>query len=75
MQLIKMLFVQHASDEIYNFETLQQSTEIHSLQLVVPQLLQLDPAAHSVLTDNLDVFRKNGFDFNIKIDESKLLHV
>jgi len=59
---------QHASDEKYNFETLQQTTELKSQKMVLPQNLELTVVNESILMDNLDVFHKNGFKF--EVDES-----
>ncbi|XP_026316783.1 mismatch repair endonuclease PMS2 isoform X2 [Hyposmocoma kahamanoa] len=56
---------QHATDEIYNFETLQKSTELTSQKLVCPQNLELSGVNEQILMDNLDVFKKNGFTFEI----------
>ncbi|KAK7592955.1 hypothetical protein V9T40_007707 [Parthenolecanium corni] len=56
---------QHATDEKYNFETLQQTTTLNSQKLVVPQELNLTSTNECVLRDNLDVLRKNGFEFSI----------
>ncbi|KAK9502756.1 hypothetical protein O3M35_011466 [Rhynocoris fuscipes] len=58
---------QHATDEKYNFETLQKTTVISNQKLVVPQKLELTAANENILIDNIDIFKKNGFDF--KIDE------
>uniref|UniRef100_A0A8D9B258 Mismatch repair endonuclease PMS2 n=1 Tax=Cacopsylla melanoneura TaxID=428564 RepID=A0A8D9B258_9HEMI len=55
---------QHATDEKYNFETLQKTTLIKSQQLVVPQNLHLTQLNQCILKDNLDVFYKNGFEFS-----------
>ena len=54
---------QHATDEKYNFETLQRTTVINSQKMVSPQNLELTAANENVLMDNLDVFEKNGFKF------------
>eukprot|EP00092_Neocalanus_flemingeri_P020745 GFUD01022480.1.p1 GENE.GFUD01022480.1~~GFUD01022480.1.p1 ORF type:complete len:889 (+),score=246.43 GFUD01022480.1:99-2765(+) len=56
---------QHATDEKYNFETLQKSTIIKSQKMVVPQKLELTSVSESVLLDNLAVFEKNGFLFEV----------
>merc|ERR1712179_456707 len=56
---------QHATDEKYNFETLQKTTVIKSQKMVVPQKLELTSVNESVLIDNLPVFEKNGFHFEI----------
>ncbi|KAJ2944257.1 hypothetical protein O0L34_g18240 [Tuta absoluta] len=59
---------QHATDEIYNFETLQKTTELTSQKLVIPQQLELTGVNEQILMDNLDVFKKNGFTFEIDAD-------
>ena len=60
---------QHATDEKYNFETLQATTKLQSQKMVAPQRLDLTTASESILLDNLDVFERNGFKFDI--DESE----
>ncbi|XP_045517260.1 mismatch repair endonuclease PMS2 isoform X1 [Pieris brassicae] len=57
---------QHATDEIYNFETLQKTTELTSQKLVIPQQLELTGVNEEILMDNLDIFKKNGFTFDIE---------
>ncbi|XP_036913734.1 mismatch repair endonuclease PMS2 isoform X2 [Sturnira hondurensis] len=59
---------QHATDEKYNFEMLQQHTVLQGQRLLVPQTLNLTAVNEAVLLENLEIFRKNGFDFII--DES-----
>jgi len=59
---------QHATDEKYNFETLQKTTVIKTQKMVLPQKLELTSVNESILIDNLPVFEKNGFQF--QIDES-----
>ncbi|XP_046352551.2 mismatch repair endonuclease PMS2-like isoform X1 [Haliotis rufescens] len=56
---------QHATDEKYNFEMLQRHTVIQSQKLIHPQNLELTASNETILVDNLDIFRKNGFDFVI----------
>ncbi|KAL4624573.1 mismatch repair endonuclease PMS2 [Arapaima gigas] len=56
---------QHATDEKYNFEMLQQHTVLQGQRLIVPQKLNLTAVNETVLMENLDIFRKNGFDFLI----------
>jgi len=56
---------QHATDEKYNFETLQKTTTIKSQQMVVPKRLELTAVNESILMENLPVFEKNGFQFRI----------
>ncbi|KAM8962169.1 mismatch repair endonuclease PMS2 [Pelodytes ibericus] len=54
---------QHATDEKYNFETLQQNTVLQGQRLITPQKLSLTAVNEAVLVDNLEIFKKNGFDF------------
>lgn len=60
---------QHASDEKYNFETLQAGTVFKSQQLITPQPVELSVIDELVVLDNLPVFEKNGF--KLKIDEEE----
>jgi len=57
---------QHATDEKYNFETLQRNTVINSQKMVAPQSLELTAANENLLIDNMNVFEKNGFKFSIE---------
>ncbi|KAI8086554.1 mismatch repair endonuclease PMS2 [Halteromyces radiatus] len=59
---------QHAADEKYNFETLQQSTQINGQQLIRPQPIDLTASEELLVMDNMNIFRANGF--NIQIDEN-----
>ncbi|KAH8401645.1 hypothetical protein KR009_007157 [Drosophila setifemur] len=56
---------QHATDEKYNFETLQRNTQLEYQRLTVPQSLELTAVNEMVLLDHLAVFEKNGFKFEI----------
>ncbi|GJQ68718.1 hypothetical protein Trydic_g17253 [Trypoxylus dichotomus] len=56
---------QHASDEKYNFEELQRNTILETQILVNPKELYLTAANESLLIDNEDIFKKNGFVFSI----------
>ncbi|EKX51491.1 Pms1 mismatch repair mutL [Guillardia theta CCMP2712] len=58
---------QHACDEKYRFELLEQTTSLKSQPLVVPKELELEAADEMLVQENLDVFRANGFE--LKIDE------
>ncbi|KAG9306232.1 hypothetical protein G9A89_016136 [Geosiphon pyriformis] len=53
---------QHASDEKYNFETLQLHTKIHSQRLISPRPLELTAAEEMVAIENIEILRQNGFD-------------
>lgn len=59
---------QHATDEKYNFETLQNTTKITSQKLVVPQQLELTAVNEIILMENINVFQMNGFDFQFQQD-------
>ncbi|KAJ6659700.1 hypothetical protein lerEdw1_018413 [Lerista edwardsae] len=59
---------QHASDEKYNFEILQLHTVLQGQKLISPQNLNLTAVNESVLMENLEIFRKNGFEFVIEED-------
>ena len=59
---------QHATDEKYNFEDLQKNTVIKSQKLIQPQDLELTVVNEGILMDNIEIFRKNGFDFVIDED-------
>ncbi|XP_037944784.1 mismatch repair endonuclease PMS2 [Teleopsis dalmanni] len=59
---------QHATDEKYNFETLQSTTVLQNQPLAVPQQLELTAVNEMILLDNLEVFEKNGFKFQIDQD-------
>ncbi|KII84937.1 hypothetical protein PLICRDRAFT_117097 [Plicaturopsis crispa FD-325 SS-3] len=55
---------QHAADEKYNFETLQQTTVIQSQKLLRPRPLEVTAADELLAFENLDVLKKNGFEIN-----------
>lgn len=56
---------QHATDEMYNFEMLQRSTQLQSQKLAVPKTLEFTTVNEMILMDNLEVFKANGFEFEI----------
>lgn len=58
---------QHASDEKYNFETLQRETTIACQTLITPQPLELNVIEEFSVLDNLNVFKANGF--KLQVDE------
>jgi DNA mismatch repair ATPase MutL len=62
---------QHATDEKYNFETLQKAKILESQKMVCPQALNLTPANESLLVENLDVFKRNGFEFTEESEVGK----
>ena len=59
------LIDQHASDEKYNFEDQQRNSNLKSQKLILPQHLELTAVNENILADNVEVFRKNGFEFEI----------
>lgn len=59
---------QHATDEKYNFETLQKTTVLQHQPLVVPQDLDITAVNELILIDNISVFEANGFRFEIDLE-------
>ncbi|KAF9259454.1 hypothetical protein L218DRAFT_665558 [Marasmius fiardii PR-910] len=59
---------QHAADEKYNFETLQESCSIKSQRLFRPLTLDLTVADEILAMENMDVLRRNGFDLHARDD-------
>ncbi|KAF1374095.1 hypothetical protein PFLUV_G00245690 [Perca fluviatilis] len=59
---------QHATDEKYNFEMLQQHTVLQGQKLIAPQKLHLTAVSENVLMENIEIFRKNGFEFLVDED-------
>lgn len=70
VRLDEDLFIvdQHATDEKYNFETLQKTTVLQYQPLVVPQDLELTAVNELIVIDNIKVFEANGFRFDIDTD-------
>ncbi|KAI9272541.1 hypothetical protein BY458DRAFT_474099 [Sporodiniella umbellata] len=52
---------QHASDEKYNFETLQKTVKVSSQQLIRPLTLDLTAAEEIIVMENIEIFKLNGF--------------
>ncbi|XP_052266480.1 mismatch repair endonuclease PMS2-like [Dreissena polymorpha] len=69
-RLDRDLFIvdQHATDEKYNFESLQRDYVIQCQKLICPMNLELTASNETILMDNLDIFRMNGFEFHIDQD-------
>lgn len=63
---------QHASDEKFNFETLQETTKMETQRLLRPRPLELTAADELLAIERLDVLRQNGFD--LQIDEDAPAH-
>uniref|UniRef100_A0A674MLE9 Mismatch repair endonuclease PMS2 n=1 Tax=Takifugu rubripes TaxID=31033 RepID=A0A674MLE9_TAKRU len=66
---------QHATDEKYNFEMLQQHTVLQGQKLIAPQKLHLTAVSENTLIDNIDIFRKNGFEFQVDEDAQAMERV
>ncbi|SCU85203.1 LAMI_0C10462g1_1 [Lachancea mirantina] len=60
---------QHASDEKYNFEVLQRTTNFKSQRLIAPRPIEMSIIDELVVLDNLEVFEKNGFKLKIAENE------
>jgi len=61
---------QHASDEKFNFERLQNTTVLNRQPLLHPQPLGLSPAEELTVRDNILTFQQNGFEFKDATDGS-----
>ncbi|KIK69797.1 hypothetical protein GYMLUDRAFT_34203 [Collybiopsis luxurians FD-317 M1] len=59
---------QHAADEKYNFETLQQTTSIKSQKLFKPRPLALIASDELVALENIDILTLNGFELEVDED-------
>ncbi|KAF7296343.1 hypothetical protein HMN09_01104400 [Mycena chlorophos] len=59
---------QHAADEKYNFETLQQTTTIRSQKLFRPQPLELTAADELLALEKIEVLRQNGFEVEVQTE-------
>ncbi|EST07880.1 DNA mismatch repair protein, C-terminal [Kalmanozyma brasiliensis GHG001] len=61
---------QHASDEKFNFETLQLTTQIRSQKLIVPRPLELSASDELVAIEHQATLLSNGFE--VAVSESGL---
>jgi DNA mismatch repair protein PMS2 len=62
---------QHASDEKYNFEKLQEETVVGNQRLVRPKQLELTAVDEEILIENSFALEKNGFLVAIDTDEDE----
>ncbi|XP_057329736.1 mismatch repair endonuclease PMS2 [Microplitis mediator] len=60
---------QHASDEKYRFEKLNNETKLKTQKLVIPKPLNLTAVNETILLDHQDFFHANGFTFEIYENE------
>ncbi|RHY74960.1 hypothetical protein DYB30_004486 [Aphanomyces astaci] len=56
---------QHASDEKFRYEMLQQTTVLHQQPLVRPMALELTAVEEMTILDHLPLFKKQGFHFQV----------
>nr|DBA11357.1 TPA_inf: PMS1 [Pseudozyma hubeiensis] len=56
---------QHASDEKFNFETLQLTTQIRSQKLIVPRGLELSASDELVAIEHQETLLANGFEIAV----------
>ncbi|GAM22137.1 hypothetical protein SAMD00019534_053120 [Acytostelium subglobosum LB1] len=59
---------QHAADEKYNYETLQKNEVINSQPTIKPTSLGLTAEDEMIVLEHLQIFKKNGFEFQIDND-------
>ncbi|UTX44396.1 DNA mismatch repair protein Pms1 [Encephalitozoon hellem] len=52
---------QHAADEIKNFESIRKTFRMKKQSVIVPVKLDLTPIEEMVVSDNLELFERNGF--------------
>ncbi|PIC26487.1 hypothetical protein B9Z55_019047 [Caenorhabditis nigoni] len=57
---------QHASDEKYNFERLQNSAKLTKQPLFTPTALGFGSVQELIIRENLPIFQANGFDFDFR---------
>ncbi|TPX31918.1 hypothetical protein SmJEL517_g04874 [Synchytrium microbalum] len=59
---------QHATDEKFNYEDLKRNLRLEGQKLFLPQSLSFTVQQELIVMDNLDLFKRNGFD--IEVDEA-----
>jgi DNA mismatch repair protein PMS2 len=59
---------QHASDEKYNFERLQDTTVLQSQRLVVPKQLELTALEEEIVMQSTNAIEANGFKIDVDLD-------
>lgn len=65
---------QHASDEKFRFEKLNNETKLKTQLLIAPKLLNLSSLNETILIDNQTIFDDNGFSFAIN-SEGKCIFI
>ncbi|KAK0090872.1 hypothetical protein PV325_000038 [Microctonus aethiopoides] len=71
-QLDNDLFIidQHASDEKFRFEKLNNETKLKTQKLVIPKPLNLTAVNETIILDHLEFFDANGFTLKVNPDET-----
>lgn len=68
---------QHATDEKYRFEKLNNETQLKTQKLIIPKPLNLSSLNETILIEHQKAFEDNGFSFKInpKGNHNKFRHV
>lgn len=56
---------QHATDEKFRFEKLNNETQLKTQKLIVPKPLNLSTLNETILMEQPEIFETNGFTFKI----------
>ncbi|XP_003702377.2 mismatch repair endonuclease PMS2 [Megachile rotundata] len=59
---------QHATDEKYRFEKLNNETQLKTQKLIVPKALNLSSLNETILIEHQNTFEDNGFCFKINLE-------
>ncbi|XP_017792685.1 PREDICTED: mismatch repair endonuclease PMS2 [Habropoda laboriosa] len=66
---------QHASDEKYRFEKLNNETQLKTQKLIIPKPLNISSLNETILIENQKTFEDNGFFFKINSEAESGLRV
>lgn len=68
---------QHATDEKYRFEKLNNETQLKIQKLIIPKPLNLSSLNETILIEHQKIFEDNGFSFKINPggNYNKLLYI
>ncbi|XP_012241953.1 mismatch repair endonuclease PMS2 isoform X1 [Bombus impatiens] len=68
---------QHATDEKYRFEKLNNETQLRTQKLIIPKFLNISPLNETILIEHQKTFEDNGFFFKIDSEgeQNKLKNV
>ncbi|KAG7199449.1 hypothetical protein KM043_014075 [Ampulex compressa] len=59
---------QHATDEKFRFEKLNNETKLKTQKLIIPKPLSLSAVNEAMLLEYQQLFKDNGFEFKIKLE-------